>query len=498
MAINYVPGDEAILGPAFTQLADKLADFINPSRKFSNAVMAGISNNPKLLQEFADIGATNPELLHSLGLGKLAQVPASAEAEFQAMNRPEIVQLKTDQLGLERDKIGLNKSVMGAATKLISDPNVDPKFKADLGRRFLQMDDTDTAKITEETAKQATLTTAQKEREGTIKAAQMPAELAEAELAARSGAAALSFLKSGTGVDFEKFVNEEYTPDELLGMFRIPEFKEALQYQLQNNIALLRNEYSETGDDVSLKRVNLTYALKKMQDLNVPAPVQVYLKYTTGDGVDIAQAAMKKPEAQRSEEEKQLIEIYKREIALGEDEKQKQKLIALDKVKMHYAAYMSTLAKNQSAEVRGEGGEGGRMMTINSMNEALREAARYGKGEPYKVEYRPFKEDAGSSWYNRWVDQDRVFKFVDANGKEVTYEQVISGNDNIRTTPPPDTTKSKTDTTKAAPALSDAEVAAVQAAIDKFKTPGEREAAKAKLISQATPEQAKILRARLK
>jgi hypothetical protein len=97
MGIQYIPGPEAILNPAFQQIAAGAQQLIDPDREFRKAMQMAVASNPQLLQTLADISKKAPGVLQSLGLGKnlsatIGNVPESTQSQIDRATSGNVVE----------------------------------------------------------------------------------------------------------------------------------------------------------------------------------------------------------------------------------------------------------------------------------------------------------------------------------------------------------------------------------------------------------------------
>lgn len=60
MGVSYIPGPEAILGPALAQVAGSVGDIIKPNSRFQQAFQRELSTRPELLQQLVDLESQSP------------------------------------------------------------------------------------------------------------------------------------------------------------------------------------------------------------------------------------------------------------------------------------------------------------------------------------------------------------------------------------------------------------------------------------------------------
>lgn len=124
--VQYIPGPESTLGPAFQQIAEGITKFFKPNLAFQMQMRDTLARNPQLIQHLADVEALAPGTLQNLGFGALGgiiqQTPESPAANVARTERATIGDTQRQQVQGEALKTKLDITKLQTATKILGDP----------------------------------------------------------------------------------------------------------------------------------------------------------------------------------------------------------------------------------------------------------------------------------------------------------------------------------------------------------------------------------------
>lgn len=271
--VQYIPGPETLLAPAAQQITEGVLNFINPHRQFQQAVQAALAQNPEVAQHFANLEASSPGLLRSLGIGKLASVPATPEKQFELRNREAIIAGKEAQLGAQTaQSIFTSDQIQRALAMFQQDPSIgfDAALKMTTGETSSER------AVSKLKGQQAEAGTAAMQIPGIYAAAgqraatgQTPGEAAKDQFTSDTINLAQELLANGPEVTIQNFLDNKYNNKQLLAIFGTP-LGEALNQQLD----FLNNQYrigimAGRGDD-AMERLKLAQAFSLLTRLQNP------------------------------------------------------------------------------------------------------------------------------------------------------------------------------------------------------------------------------------
>lgn len=383
MGVSYLPGFEQQLAPAAAQLAAGLERFINPNAGFQRVAQAQILQNPQIAQQLADLEKLAPGFLQGLGLGGLSEhisaVPQSLDAMIAAGARPAVAEVLRDKSMVREGAI---KTVTGQTSTQLDAGTLSKKF-TELGMKALE--DPEVAAFV-----------------GRKTLGYEPGAVAKDKFEASTLGTAAQMLAEGVDINIKKFLNNEYTPEQLTAIYSTPMGK-ALDAQLEvymNNIRAKAAKDSK-GDTLEKYYQGRAYDLSKLTGtFDMPAALQVVKgEVTPTTATGDAKKIYDKLAQMNAEDRGNYIRKFDEDIALA--------MTRFGNVKEGKG-----VDKKQAQSTRE-----GIVRQINSLLEGRTPA-----GVPkYTVEYVPPKEPL--FWFNT-ADQ-MVFK--DEFGNTVAPEQALAG-----------------------------------------------------------------------
>lgn len=202
--VQYLPGPEAILGPALGELAQSVGHLINPNREFQLRMQGALATNPGLIQQLADTEAQSPGALKALGLGPLADVissvPESVGAKTARTNRGTIEQTANTQVQTAAGQAQLDAGRVAATIDFLK----SPEGKTAQSDQILKL-------LTGETPTEKKLKTAEAARattEANVAAAEAPGKIAKAQLDATAIDQAIKNMPLFAGKDFRQLARD--------------------------------------------------------------------------------------------------------------------------------------------------------------------------------------------------------------------------------------------------------------------------------------------------
>lgn len=410
MGISYIPGNEQLLAPAFEKIAEGVANVLQPNKRFQDAVLGAIVQNPGLIQEFANFEASAPGTLNKLGIGGLAAVPPSPDAEFQAKNRGKIVAGKEGALEAETLKNNLDAERIRGAFKLLSSPDADGVAR-DAALKLITGQTQDERTISAERAKQAPIETEAMRTETDLKAQQ-------AALASKGLAAAQRILSEGPDVSLTKFMNGEYEPDELLAIASTP-FWNVIQAQMNIYGDELRMRHQFRTENNALERQKYMAATELFLQLGRGSPQDAY-QYMFGGG------ALKASQGQTLEGGQAEIAEGLRQIT---DQSRAAKALAANQ---RFLTALETFRR--IPDLKNPDSEAEKRLAADGINAALMERAVFG-APVFSVTYEEVTKQRGLGRLLYGPSKVKELVFRDAKGNIVPVSQVVAATDKVPTGP---------------------------------------------------------------
>lgn len=433
--VQYIPGPEQLLAPAAQQITEGVLNFINPNRQFQQAVQAQLAQNPEIAQHFANLEASSPGLLQSLGIGRLASIPPSPEKEFELKNREAIVKGREAQLGAQTAGAVYTQQDIQNALQYVSE---NPNIRIDQALQRLTGQTTSERLIKQEEATQAPLKTA------AMKSG-LPVQQAEDQFRLESFNAANDLLQNGPEVSMQRFLAPPdkggYTNRQILGITSSP-FWPAIKAQLDFQNDRYRIALMSGRQDDAMERLREANAFKLFTELADPNITLEGVKRVIGRGpgevIDPADTEGKAIEAGISRL----------------NNKQKEDLLS-DLNKNLTATLIRIQSSQSSKDTQGEKGDAFRALTTQELNDLLARKARIMGTKPFTVSWGPatvVRSKPGEPYKegprNRIFSNPKDLVFRDPEGRIVSGEQALLNTPSPSTTPtPPPASKDTSSTT---------------------------------------------------
>jgi hypothetical protein len=457
--VQYIPGPEQLLAPAAAQITEGVLNFLNPHRQFQQAVQASIAQNPEIAQHFANLEASSPGLLRNMGIGVLAGIPATPEREFEIKNREQIIGGKEAQLGAETAKGLYTTDQINNALGYVQ---ANPGVRIDQALQLLTGQTASERAIKSEEAIQAPLKTAALE-------SGLPVQQAEDKFKMESLGAAQELIQAGPEITMQKFLNDEYSNKQLLGIWGSP-LGESLKQQLNFYNDQLRIKLMSGRADDAFDRLKYGRAFDLFTKLNDPNlsidDVMRYLNRQPGevaDSTDPATAAIQQG----------LGRLNTGAISSTIQSMDKDVTAALINFK-------NTEGKN--SPTKGPAGDDARALIVKQIDDILDQKSKLPGQQRYKASYevvaRSFARDK----------KELVFRGPD--GKIVGPDKALgtAGGSNEANTPPSSSSTVKDE-------LNSQQLNSFKSELAKYPTEGERQAQLARWKATAPPAQWKQLAA---
>jgi hypothetical protein len=389
MGITYIPNDPSF-NVGLQGIVKGVHKLIDPNYEFREGMKKLIATNPQLAQQLSDLENKSPGTLASLGMGDLSQTiadigpsnqrrieQAAAPAIQAALNQPDIISAlgTLGVLGKTPDELAAEKA-QGELARSTLEQMHDPSVRKAAG------------------VKGATGKT--------------PGDLKKDEFDSQILAKAIDMYRNGPEITLDKFLNNEYTNEDLMTIFSTPlgaALREQLDlYKANLQISASRSARREERSD-ALERQNVAEAFNLLSKLKDPKiKLDAVYKYlhnkdrVGGRNVSNEEMANIPTAIQRLQDEdlRQEVSAYNKDV--------------INAIQQFRTIDENKLNKNEAEALR--------QLLATQMNDALQKRSKFGL-PAYSVAYEKI--------VRKFLPDGTKLVFRDPSGNEVAEGVAIAG-----------------------------------------------------------------------